>query len=255
MELKQIVERFAEGLVFVDTNTTFVTVGNRRKNRITGQLEPGVTFLPGVKTMKEPQLVSEIVEWWKFKYPNEINPKDSIDTNVVFPGMNKRYKCDLIFSSDGAKLDNPEWAIEVQHISFCGNNGKKNDFTVQKILSPYRKDHSLIHDMNRLRSTTLGRRRAVIGYCFNYSFQKLDRLEKLHPAHKSFIDNIREEVCKTNNPETGDINIKDMVDFANEVFTSKGVVRNLEVSDFFEATRHPCGGDGTVFGWEIETTI
>jgi hypothetical protein len=169
--------------------------------------------------------------------------------------MNKRYKCDLIFSSDGAKLDNPEWAIEVKHISFCGNNGKKNDFTVQKILSPYRKDHSLIHDINRLRSTTLGRRRAVIGYCFNYSFQKLDRLEKLHPAHKSFIDNIREEVCKTNNPETGDINIKDMVDFANEVFTSKGVVRNLEVSDFFEATRHPCGGDGTVFGWEIETTI
>ncbi len=255
MELKQIVERFAEGLVFVDTNTTFTTVGRRRRSRITGQLEPGVTFLPGVKTMNEPDLVSEIVDWWKFKYPNEFNPNDAIDTNVIFPGMSKRYKCDLIFSSDGAALDNPEWAIEVKHISFCGNNGKKNDFVVQKLLSPYRKDHSLIHDINRLRKATLGRRRAVVGYCFNYSFQQLDRLEKLHPTHKSFIDNIREEVCKPNNPESGEINIKEMIDFANEVFTSKGAVRKLEVLDFFEATRHPCGGNGTVFGWEIENTI
>jgi hypothetical protein len=46
-----------------------------------------------------------------------------------------------------------------------------------------------------------------------------------------------------------------MVDFANEIFVGKGVVRNLEVVDFYEATRHPCGGDGTVFAWEIETTI
>ena len=255
MELKQFAQRFAEGLVFVDTNTSFVTVGNRRRNRETGLLEDGITFLPGIKTMKEPQLVSEVVEWWKSKYPNDFNPKGSIETNVNFPDMSKRNKCDIILSSDGKGLGSPEWAIEVKHISFCGNNGKKNDFAVQKLLSPYRKDRSLIHDINRLRSTTLGRRRAVVGYCFNYSFKQLDRLEKLHPKHQSVINNIREEVCKPTNAETGEINIKDMVDFANEIFVGKGVVRNLEVVDFYEATRHPCGGDGTVFAWEIETTI
>jgi N-carbamoylputrescine amidase len=44
MELKQFAQRFAEGLVFVDTNTSFVTVGNRRRNRETGLLEDGITF-------------------------------------------------------------------------------------------------------------------------------------------------------------------------------------------------------------------
>ena len=255
MELKQLVERFVEGLVFVDTNTSFKTIGNKRRNRETKQLEDGIEFLPGVKTMKEPQAVSEIVDWWLYKYPNDFEPNKSVDTNVIFPDMSKRNKCDIILSSDGSGLESPEWAIEVKHISFCGNNGKKNDFTVQKLLSPYRKDHSLIHDINRLRSTTLGRRRAVIGYCFNYSFKQLEKLEKLHPQHHLIIDNIREQVCKPNNPDTGEINIRDMVDFANEIFLSKGLVRNLEVMDFYEATRHPCGGDGTVFAWEIETTI
>ena len=255
MNLKQLAERFAEGLVFVDSNTTFITVGNRRRNRETKQLEDGIEFLPGVKTMKEPQTVSEVVEWWLNKYPNDFNPKGAVKTNVIFPNMSRRNKCDIILSSDGSDLNEPEWAIEVKHISFCGNNGKKNDFTVQKLLSPYHKDRSLIHDINRLRTTSLGKRRAVLGYCFNYSFNKLEKLKQLHPQHHSIIENILEQVCKPNNVETGEINIRDMVDFANDIFVSKGLVSNLELVDFYGATRHPCGGDGTVFAWEIKSTI
>jgi hypothetical protein len=46
-----------------------------------------------------------------------------------------------------------------------------------------------------------------------------------------------------------------MVDFANDIFVSKGLVSNLELVDFYGATRHPCGGDGTVFAWEIKSSI
>jgi hypothetical protein len=35
--------------------------------------------------MKEPQTVSEIVDWWLYKYPNDFNPNNSVDTNVIFP--------------------------------------------------------------------------------------------------------------------------------------------------------------------------
>jgi len=255
MELSKILDRFAEGLVFVDTNTNFITVGNRKRDRNTGDWQDGITFLPGIGTLKEPRLVTEIVEWWKNEYPKDFNPLGAIATNAIFTKIKKSNKCDLVLSSDGSELEHPEWAIEVKRFQFCGNNGKKNDYIAQKLLSPYLKDRSLIHDIDRLRKAPLGKRRAVIGYCFNYSFKQLDKLEKLHPNHKSFIDNVRDEVCKSNNSETGEINIRDLVDFANEIFVSKGIVRNLEVKDFYEATRHPCGGDGTVFGWEIETTI
>lgn len=254
MELEHIVKRFNEGLVHVDTYTNFVTTGNRRRNRQTQQLEPGVVFLQGVKTMKEPQFVSELVEWWKANYPNDFAPIDSISTGVPYPEPGFRGACDLILSSDGQPLDSPEWAIEVKHVSFCGDNGIRNDFAVQKMLSPYQKDRSLIHDIKRLQRTRLARRKAVLGYCFNYNFQRLTKMEQLHQQYLDRISNIRTSVCAVNDPVNGEININETVQFANEIFTFQNLVTKLVMEDFYDANRHPCGGDGTIFAWEIAPT-
>ena len=251
MELEQIVKRFTEGLVYVDANTDSVTTGNRRRNRQTQQLEPGTVFLQGVKTMREPQFVSELVDWWTTNYPKDFAPIESITTSVPYPEPGFRGACDLVLSSDGEPLDSLEWAIEVKHISFCGDNGKRNDFAVQKMLSPYQKDRSLIHDIKRLQKTRLARRKAVIGYCFNYNFDSLTKMEHLHYQYLDRISNIRNDVCAINDPINGEMNIHDTVQFANEIFTFQNLVTKLVTENFFDANRHPCGGDGTIFAWEI----
>ena len=57
MNLEQIISRFSEGLVYVDTNTETVTLNNKTK-------EP---YLIGIKTMHEVSVVKEVIAWWKQK--------------------------------------------------------------------------------------------------------------------------------------------------------------------------------------------
>jgi hypothetical protein len=59
------------------------------------------------------------------------------------------------------------------------------------------------------------------------------------------------KVCKKNNENTGELNVKSIVDFANQIFTTNNLARNLVQNDFTGAWRHPCGGGGTIFGWEV----
>ena len=44
---------------------------------------------------------------------------------------------------------------------------------------------------------------------------------------------------------------EEQVDFANQIFTTNNLARNLVQKDFTNAWRHPCGGGGTIFGWEV----
>ena len=57
MNLEQVLERFAEGLVAVDSSTTHSSANQR-----TGEI-----YLPGVKTLREPVFVEELVNWWRSK--------------------------------------------------------------------------------------------------------------------------------------------------------------------------------------------
>ena len=249
MELVEIINRVATGLVEVDTNTKTKTVGNRNTDRATGKLMPGKEFLPGVKTMREPQFVVELVEWWKVKFASDFNPISSVKTQVPYPDHPKGNDCDLVFSTT-PNQSIPDWAIEFKHISFCGDNGIKNDHGVQKMLSPYRKDRALVHDIERLKVSPIAKRKAVIGYCFNYSFEQCDEAEKIHPGELTRINNVR-ATCKENDPVKGILNIKEIVNFADTIFTGLGLVLPVVESDFNNAWRHPCGGSGTIFGWEI----
>ena len=239
MELQTIIERFAEGLKAVDASTQT----NTRNDRT------GEDYIKGVKTLREKSFVEELVKWWLETYPSDFQPENAIAREVDYVGI-PRAKCDLVFSSDGSPLSTPEWSIEVKHIALVGNNGKNNDYGPQKILSPYLKDRSLIHDIERLRSHGMGTRRAVIGYSFAYNFESCAEAELKHPNHLGYVRNMR-DVCRKNDPIHGELSALPMIEFADEIFLNKHLVNPAITKEFHDAWRHPCGGSGHIFGWEV----
>jgi hypothetical protein len=209
----------------------------------------GRTYLPGVPALGETDVRDLLADLWTTTTPHEFEPSATIKTEVKYPGL-KRAKCDMVFSTAGWSSLQPEWAIEFKRIQFVGDNGIKNDFNVQKMISPYLKDRSMIHDIERMRTHPLATRHAVIGYAFSYDFATCDYAATLHPTEVERIENIR-EVCKSNNPVTGSLTSDELISAADLYFTSKKVVIDRAVVPFANVWRHPCGGGGNVFGWEV----
>ena len=239
MELNQIMQRFSEGLVEVDGETDHVSFNQRT----------GEAYLPGVKTMNEPKFVEEFVQWWIRKYPKDFDPELAIKTGVPYINIPKAF-CDLILSTDGSDLSDPEWVIEVKNIALVGNNGKNNDYGIAKILSPYLKDRSLIHDIKRLKKFGRGKKKAVVGYSFDYSYSSCEEALSHHLDQVTFINNVK-DVCKKNDPEGGNYSVIPLIEFADGILTTKNLVRPVELVKFEGAWRHPCGGNGTIFGWQL----
>lgn len=239
MELNQIMNRFSEGLVTVDAETSHVSFNQRT----------GEAYLPGVKTMNERKFVEELKTWWLKTYPEDFKPRLAIDTEIPYLNI-PRASCDLVLSTDGSDLNDPEWAIEVKHIALVGNNGKNNDYGIAKILSPYLKDRSLIHDIQKLKKFGKGKKKAVIGYSFDYSYSTCEEALSKHLEQIDFINNVK-EVCKKNDPQSGAYSVIPLIEFADGIFTTKKLVRPVELVSFEGAWRHPCGGNGTIFGWEL----
>jgi hypothetical protein len=250
LDLSEVLNKVAEGLVAVDSSTTHIGRNQRT----------GVLYDPGVKTMREPVFVSELAQWWESTYPADFKstgqPCACSSSGGGNPELEHLYdhtpraKCDLRFSSDGSEMSSPEWAIEFKHLALVGNNGKNNDFGVAKMLSPYLKDRSLMHDIERMRDDPQGKKQAVIGYCFEYSFGSLDFAEKIHPSRREVIDNLR-DVCSSVDRKSGIYSPLPLIDFADEIYTNLGLVTPVIKKKFQNAWRHPAGGDGYVFAWQI----
>lgn len=238
MELAEIISRFATGLKAVDDSSTHRGVSART----------GAVYLAGVPSMTERQLCQELVEWWTSTYPNDFYPRGVCREEVPYPGLS-RARCDIVFSSQ-PDAGVPEWAIEIKRIQFIGDNGKKNDHNVQKMLSPYMKDRSLIHDIERMRKHPIALRHAVIGYAFSYDYETCLEAERRHPTHATRISQIR-DVCRTNDQSTGRLACEDLVEIADVQFRHLGIVVDHKRTQFSNLWRHPCGGKGTVFGWEV----
>jgi len=195
--------------------------------------------------MTESYLVRAIDEWWGLNYPADFHPTDSHRIEVPYP-VGPRGKCDQVLTTDGDDSI-PEWAIEVKYPQLVGNNGKRNDFAVTKTLSPYRKDRSLHHDVERLRESPMGRRCAVLVICFSYTETSCARALERHPQHEETIREIR-DVCRQNG---GSLLASPLAEFADGILRVRQLVRTSFVHEPFEAWRHPCGGQGVVFGWEV----
>ncbi len=241
MNLLDLVNRVAEGLPEVDRVTE-----TERASRRTGEI-----YLPGVKTLTEIQFVEELMDWWSIAHADDFKSTSGIGwaKEVAYKDIAKA-KCDLVLCTDGSPLYEPEWGIEFKHISLAGNNGKNNDYNVSKMLSPYLKDRSLMHDILRLKTSSPAQKKAVIGYAFDYSFETCDEALIRHPEHREIIKNLR-AVCRSVDVNQGVYSILDLIDFADQIYRNEGLVSPVVKVPFQGAWKHPAGGNGWIFGWEV----
>ena len=235
MDLQEIVKRYADGLAFADTQPH-----PRRVNPRTG-----VIYLTGVKSLPEQDAVHAVTTWWGAEFSSDFIPPNGQVEGVKYNTI-PRAKCDHVFTTDH-NLHPPEWAVEVKHIALIGDNGKRNDYAVAKVLSPFLKDRSLLHDVVRLRSDPPARRLAVIGYTFDYDLTTCTEARLRHPEHPEEIQNIEDVV----NNNGGVLSIQPLLNFADGILRVRNFVVGPMCQEKFLAWRHPCGGRGLVFGWEI----
>jgi hypothetical protein len=235
LELQEIVERTANGIQEIDHLDHEIRVNKRTK----------VAYDPGVKSLTETLLVEALNNWW-----GDRHSEDFVDSShavgVKYPNI-KWAKCDFVFTTSGT-INPPEWAVEVKKIELIGNNGKGNDYPVGKMLSPFLKDRSLLHDVRRLRGDPIARRQAVIGYSFSYDYDSCEMALRKHPDQQAKIQEIR-KVCHNNG---GRLSVVPLIEFADAVLRVRNEVEGPLVQVPFEAWRHPCGGNGVVFGWEVK---
>lgn len=240
MNLDRIVARLAEGLFYVDAHDDVIRFNQRTK----------APYLPGLPSMGEVEAVEAVASWWRGAYPDDFNPPNAIASRYGFNPENLREACDLVFSSEATANSKWEWAIEVKRFQFVGDNGGKNDHHVEKMLSPYLKDRSLIHDIHRLNHWQISQRQAVIGYMFAYDFQSCDEANQHHPTESVRINNIR-TACRSNDPAYGRLHPLPLIEVANNYFHDERLVYDVVVKEQSGLWHHPCGGTVVVFGWEL----
>lgn len=237
VDISRIVERVTQGIIYLDAND----------NTPRASKKTGVFYSPGVPSMTESDFTKKLAAWWSNAFPKDIVSGHSLITEHPYPRWHGRGNCDLAIVDEDA---NALWAIEVKRIQFVGDNGKNNDFGLAKVLSPYNKDRSLVHDVLRLRSSKLAIHSAVVAYGFEYSFETCDEALLKHPDQGERIKNVR-EVCKKENATTGEYPLDPMLEMLNDYLVSKELTQEKVVKDFHNVWQHPCGGHGKVAGWHV----
>lgn len=196
--------------------------------------------------MYETTVAAELMSGWKSAHPSEFHGEPGYVTEVPYPQVSNQ-TCDVVLIGTNGRA---AWGIEVKRLQFVGDNGKKNDHAVQKMLSPYLKDRSVIHDLRRMSINPFANSHAVVGYAFEYSFDSCERALVIHPSHKDRIKNLR-SVCKENDPLHGILDPRELIYSAHTQFSNAGLVEDFAIVPFDGAVRHPCGGSGIVFGWKV----
>jgi len=242
VDLQTVVDRYAEALTVLDDTTEIVNENRRTK-------EP---YPASLKSLWEAQVVAGVDRIWYEKHPTEFLDPSVPRVEIAYPTLDKT-ACDHVFSTkpDTSTETSPqaEWAIEVKHIALVGHNGKRGDHETSKMLSPYLKDRGMLHDVARLRHYRLARRHAVIGYAFSYDNATCAAAEKRHDSAvaRETIKNIR-DLVRTNG---GTLTVRPLQDFAESILGLRGYLKGTRAQTDFEAWRHPAGGVGVVWGWEV----
>jgi hypothetical protein len=271
----------------VDSTTE---IQNHKRNH------PKRPYVKGVKTLKEPQFVQEMILQWKKPKNGETKLIDITDEfpysdSEVTSGKKKRETCDIVLTSSDVEVmfGSWEWAIEIKYLSLVGNNGNNNDYVMQKAISPYLKDRSLLHDIEKLKKASFGKRKAVIFYGFDFDETSSDHAEMIcEKIRKSigkstyFVENPT-DIWFSKNAKTGEITNQFLEKDLNPTPKNLGrVIRSVDnygqsyslepvteiidafmrinrisssapvVSHFSGLERHPCGQFGRVVGWEIK---
>ena len=103
-----------------------------------------------------------------------------------------------------------------------------------------------MHDIDS-RAHPFGERLAVIAYGFNYTPSTLGKAFQLHPNYSDRLNRIQNVISRNG----GTLALKPVADFANDLFKVQRLTATDYEHEIFDAWRHPCGGQGVVFGWEI----
>lgn len=238
MELSHILSRIAEGLIFVDKNAEIYNSSRK-----------GIKYLPGLTTIYEPQCAQELMNWWVDNYPSDFKSTHQVHVSYSYP-ENPGNKCDIVFTADKLDTENPEWAIELKKIAFLGDNGKNNDYGPSKLISPFLKDRSVAHDVVKLKESNIARRKAVIGYGFNYSEESLKLALEKHPKHSEIIKTAM-KIVKSGGTLDDKLELAPLLEIADFIVSKLGYVKPLVTIPFSGAWRHPMGGDGVIFAWEL----
>jgi hypothetical protein len=236
VELQQIVERYAESIERVDA--TVQTSG-------ANLTRTGAVYQVGFKSMNEEPSMDAIDDAWEILHPGE---RQVHKMKVQYPDLPATAKVDHVLTTDGAGHEQDEWGIEVKRLQFVGDNGKRGDYETTKVLSPYLKDRGMLHDAVRLRQYGFTRRIAIVAYSFDYDSTSITDAKARHSSAeaKATIGEI-EKVIKNSGP----LRIRPLMEFADAILGLRGFAAGPRAQADFEAWRHPAGGRGTVFGWEI----
>jgi hypothetical protein len=78
-----------------------------------------------------------------------------------------------------------QWVVEVKMARLRGDNGKPDDMTIKKVISPYARDHSAVSDATKLAESGFGAEKGIIIYGFDYPNQSV---EPLIDAFETLVD-------------------------------------------------------------------
>ncbi|MDU7428270.1 MAG: hypothetical protein E7K79_05780 [Actinomyces urogenitalis] len=94
--------------------------------------------------MSEKQAIEAVDQVWEHMHPGECSYHHC---EQPYPSLPRSAKLDHVLSATGHdERGEPEWGIEIKRLQSLGDNGKVNDFLTAKVLSPYLRDRSLLHD-------------------------------------------------------------------------------------------------------------
>jgi hypothetical protein len=145
MELQQLVEGLASGIVAADSRSP-IAVGQRS----------GRVYQPGIGPHSESETIT-------LALGESCAGLDEVRLNREVPYPNvPRNRCDLII------YGTPGWAIEIKLLRLLGDNGLKNDNMLMHILSPYPTDHSALSDCSKLLRSGFEGRKAIVIIGYDY---------------------------------------------------------------------------------------
>lgn len=245
LQLSSIVKRIAEAVPVIDRETNIQRTSRK-----------GEKYLMGARTLGEQLFVKAVADWWHTHHPTELPHFSSSHLEHPYP-ESAAESCDLVIcgaDSPGMLDAQFEWAIEVKYLALVGDNGKNNDYVLQKLLSPYLKDRSVIHDARRLSRSRLARRRAVIVVGFDFDGAAVeaafDICRSLGISDK-YARNLRSVVRRVD-PNHYKYRLDPVLAIAHQALEIDGLVSaQWESARFAGLTRHPCGTEGMVCGWEV----
>lgn len=196
MDFDRFIADLAGAVMAVDATRPIAT-----SSRTGTAYQPGIGPHPETRTV---QLLAGHIAGQRTEYAD-------FSLGVSYP-EGRRMACDYCLGSSGAW----QWAIEFKMLRLMGDNGKPNDNMLMHVLSPYPAHRSALTDCAKLANSTIGDRRGVVIYGYDYPGWSMDLA----------ID-------------------------AFEVLAKRTVDLGERQVAAFSGLIHPVHQEGRVFGWEI----